>query len=445
MMRLPRIAVGTIQRDADYQAVLWGLVDLLQNRGLHVQSFLSHARFPQHDGWAAMTGQSYRHLDSWIMSPDVCREVLYHGAQSSDVAIVEGQFSAACPGSVPRGSSLDVLCEWLDLPRIVILDVSQLGKCVLPPRPDKADGLLLNRVASFAEACHVRTTLEALWGIPVLGHLEDSKSLRLLVSAIANDRRPSRELCRALGNRLASRLQLARLLQIAEQRPFPPVTPCLFRNQRESVPLNIAVAYDEAFSCYFPDTLDLLELRGATVRDFSPLRCETLPPDTDVVYLGCGRIEQHAEALASNHCLKQALRNHVRNRGRVYAEGSAVAYMAQQMVLPGGRQLPMVGALPAVATPNPTPTTSQPIEISLAQHTWLAARSTRLRGYLNSRWQIQSIGPLKSFAQQPGHETDLVGRHQVIGSRLHLNFAAQADLLQSFFQPHATSRLTSVS
>jgi cobyrinic acid a,c-diamide synthase len=379
------------------------------------------------------------------MSPDVCREVLYHGARLSDLAIIEGQFLAACPGSKQRGSSLDVLCEWLDLPRIVIVDVSKLRTCVLPRRPDKADGLLLNRVANFAEACHARTTLEALWGIPVLGHLEDSNSLRLLAAAVANDRRPSRELCRALGDRLASRLQLDRLLQIAEQRPFPAVTPCLFRSQRESAPLNIAVAYDEAFSCYFPDTLDLLELRGATVRDFSPLRCEGLPADTDVVYLGCGPVEQHAEALAGNHCLKQALRNHVRNRGRVYAEGSAVAYMAQQMVLPDGRPLPMVGALPAVASLNNTPTAPQPVEITLAQHTWLAAQSTRLRGYLNSRWQIEPIGPLKSFAQQPGHETDLIGRHQVIGSRLHLNFAAQADLVQNFFQPHAASLLTGVS
>ncbi len=46
---------------------------------------------------------------------------------------------------------------------------------------------------------------------------------------------------------------------------------------------------DDAFHCYFPDTLDLLELRGATVCDFSPLRDERLPVDTDIVYFGCGR------------------------------------------------------------------------------------------------------------------------------------------------------------
>ena len=40
------------------------------------------------------------------------------------------------------------------------------------------------------------------------------------------------------------------------------------------------------------------------------------------------------------------------------------------------------------------------------------------------------------FAAEEGHELDLVARRQVIGSRIHLNFAAQPEYLQAFFVPH---------
>ncbi len=63
-----------------------------------------------------------------------------------------------------------------------------------------------------------------------------------------------------------------------------------------SRPLQVAVACDEAFGGYFPDTLEALEARGARVCDFSPLRDDRLPPGTDVVYVGCGHPELFAEA-----------------------------------------------------------------------------------------------------------------------------------------------------
>src|SRR6185369_4906088 len=85
--------------------------------------------------------------------------------------------------------------------------------------------------------------------------------------------------------------------------------------------VRIAIAFDDCFHCYFPDTLEQLELQGALVRDFSPLRDEALPHDTDIVYLGCGHPERYAGALGENHCLMTALRNHLCSGKRIYAAG----------------------------------------------------------------------------------------------------------------------------
>ena len=111
----------------------------------------------------------------------------------------------------------------------------------------------------------------------------------------------------------------------------------------------IAIPFDEAFYRYFPDTLDLLEARGARVRHFSPLRDEALPVGTGHVFLGCGRPESFASRLAGNHCMLNALRKYIAAGGRVYAEGGGAAYLCQRVVLADGRDFPMVGALPTTA------------------------------------------------------------------------------------------------
>jgi cobyrinic acid a,c-diamide synthase len=187
-----------------------------------------------------------------------------------------------------------------------------------------------------------------------------------------------------------------------------------------------------------------LEVRGAKIRDFSPLRSEQLPPGTDLVYLGCGRVERHAEALASNHCMKQALRSYADAGGKVYAEGGGLAYLCQHMVLDQGRQASMAGVLPAVARLTAGPASVRPVELSLAQDTWLGPARSQLRGYLNSRWTIERLGPLSSYAAQRQCKDDLVGRNNVFGSRVHLDFAAQPQLLASFFRSCAPSNAAAV-
>ena len=201
--------------------------------------------------------------------------------------------------------------------------------------------------------------------------------------------------------------------------------------------MTVAVAFDSAFNCYFPDTLDLLEFRGAKIVDFSPLRDEVLP-EADIVYLGCGHPELEAEALAANHCMLLALRNHVRGGRRVYAEGGGLAYLCEHMETPKGEFEPMLGVLPAIARLNRQRSPVRPVEAMLAKDNWLGRAGTSLRGYLNSNWLLEPTAPLGELLADPGREMDLVSQFQVVGSRMHLNFAAQPSVLDNFFQRAAS-------
>jgi cobyrinic acid a,c-diamide synthase len=424
--------------------MLWALMNALEQTGLHVQTFSSQSRFGSRDAAASITGRGRRHLDTWLMLPEVCAELFNHGIRCADFGLVEGVYDRRRT-RCRAGGSLSTLCEWLDLPKFVIIDAAPLDPCQPPEVPVDADGVLLDNVADIGHLCRIQTVLESLYGIPILGSLGCLGELRTAIASLPPSRIPTPELCRALGSALIPRLHLSRLLQIASRRAFAQVGDDLFRHRELSQPLNIAVAYDDAFCCYFPDTLDVLESQGANVSVFSPLRSERLPADTDVVYFGCGRPEGFVRELASNFCMKESLWNHVVSGGRVYAESAGLAYLCREIVMPCGRHWPMVGLLPALARRHPDPAPERPVEVTMARGSWLFAANELVRGYLNSKWIIHPDGCLTPLVSEAEHSHDLVGDYQIVGSRLHLNFAARAEYVSKFFQPSRRTRLNTVS
>jgi cobyrinic acid a,c-diamide synthase len=440
MSRLPRVAVGTLTTEADATALVWGLAAALEACGQHVQMFRARACFTALDGATVISGRAARHLDSWLMTPEAARQALLSGTAEGHLALVEGTFgpagaSAETAGAV--GGQLDVLCDWLELPRLAVVDVTTLSGCHLPSRP-AADGLLLDRISSEAGFYRSQTLLESLWGIPVLGGMEEAVSLRQVIAALAPGERPPRWLGEALGNALARMSDVDRIRRLAEARAFSFRRTPAESARRNWSALRVAIAWDDAFHCYYPETLEMLESRGATLCDFSPLGDERLPDGTDIVYFGCGHPERFAQALSENQCLAAGLRQHVCNGQRLYAEGGGLAYLCEQIELADGRRFAMSGVLPAIARENRQRRGPVPHAMELRHPNWLGAVGTHLRGYLNDRWTIEATGPLRVDDELAG-QLNLMGRHQAIGSRVHLDFATDPAAVGRFFAPHAAS------
>jgi cobyrinic acid a,c-diamide synthase len=444
MRHLPRFAVGTVQPGACRDAAVWGLVAALAQVEDSPVLFRSSCDFAAHDPAKSILGRGSRHLDSWAMSRSDAISALARGAGERDTAIVEGQFDAAQRLQESRpASSLDRLCEWLDLPRIAVVDVRDLAQRGIGPCPAQIDALLLDRVSGAYDAAYWQTTLESLWKTPVLGWLDEAPSLRALCAMLPFGSHPSRELCCALGQRMLPTLRLARLHQLA-QRPAPLSfepeawllrADKLLRNDKRR--FRVAVAMDEVYCGCYPESFDLLEAAGAELCDFSPLRSEAIPDDVDVVYFGCGRPERDPERLAANHCLKQSLRSFAASGGRIYAEGSGLAYICREIVLPSGHSTEMTGLLPATARWLGRAPSAEPVEVTFGLSSWLAPARVSLRGYRHCGWQIQPRGPMLTYATSPDQRLDILGRGNVIGSRVLVNLAANRHLLRRFFEPYS--------
>lgn len=431
MQSFPRLAIGALHSDSDPSPITWALLSALSQSGMQVQAFRCNAFFQPVDPAKELTGSSIRHLDAWLMSPDTCRELLAFGMRGHDLAVVAGSWAATSPA---LGGHFDLLCQWLDLPRVLVLDASQMGLCRLPQRPPLADAVLLDNITDTSQLVELQTTVETLWNVPVLGALEMLPGLRQRLQHTSCELTHA-DTCRALGQSLKRHLRVDRLRALAARRPLsidvPQVCDIACRQRR----LRVAIAYDEVFRCYFPDTLDLLEMRGAKLEVFSPLRDERLPAETDIVYLGCGHPEQRAADLQRNQCMLMALRDHVRRGGRIYAEGGGLAYLCQHVETPDGQKLPMAGIFSADVRLPARLVVPEPVEVTLCRPTWLGPAGTTLRGYLNDNWLLEPVGPVCGCVAEARHGCDLVAQHHALGSRVHLNFAAHPEPLDRFFEP----------
>lgn len=439
MRHLPRLAVGTIQTGARREAIVFGLVAALARLGESPLVFRSSCELAPHDPAKSILGRASRHLDSWAMSRSDAIVALARAAGTSDVALVEGAFDCARPASDAPSSSLDRLCQWLDLPRIAVVDARLLVSRGLR-LPMKVDGILLDRVRDAYDAAYWQTTLEALWNIPIVGWLDEATGLRALCNTLPAGRDPSRELCDALAQRLCPTLRLDRLSQIAHR-----ASPLAFATEgwllAERPPFRIAVAMDEVCSGCYPESFDLLEAAGAELCDFSPLRSEAIPAEVDVVYIGCGHPERDALRLGANHCLKQSLRSYAARGGRIYAEGSGVAFLCDELISSSGRSIPMTGLLPAKARFLGR-AVAEPAEVSFQVGSWLAPADMRLRGYRNSAWDIQPRVPTTAYATSADGQAAVFGCGSVIGSRVLVNLAANRHLLRRFFEPYSAMPAT---
>jgi cobyrinic acid a,c-diamide synthase len=380
------------------------------------------------------------------MNRDRCREIFAASVSRPETAVlIDAPEEGDCPAcsaarsqhQSQRTRNFETLCHWLDLPRLGLVDVRKLQLCRHPRLPAPVDGLLLDGVESIRQFVSLQTELEALWRVPVLGYLQIPASLRATVEKWNCETPPSVEVLSELVQHLTPHWdenQLGELLQ-------RPALPWQF-NVASKVPafgpqVRIAIAQDEAFGLCFPEVLDALERAGATLCDFSPLRSDRLPENCDLVYFGCGHPERFAHQLAGNHCMIQSVRSFAATGGRIYAEASGSAYLCRQLILPGGSAVTMTGLLPANARYSNEAAAPQQAEVSFGLGCWLADRHAQVRGYRDLHWQLEPCGAMLTYAGDPAQRCDILGRGNVICSRILLNIAANPQLLERFVRPAA--------
>ena len=348
----PRVVVGGLSGDAGKTQATLGLVRALSRRGHAVAPYKKGPDYID-TAWLGMAaGRPGRNLDTFLM-PDARIGGALLRAGKDAVIVVEGN-RGLFDGVDEQGThSTAELAKRIGAPLILVVDVRKATRtvaavvagCQMFDRDLRIAGVVLNRVATARQEKLVRHAIEQAAAIPVVGAIPvlpgESLPARHLGLLTADEHPRSAEAIERAAAAVEAHVDVDAVLAIAGT-----ATPVEFRSVRRAPrgpAAKVAVVRDAAFSFYYPENLEALEERGATLLGVSALDDQPLPA-VDAVYVGGGFPEVHVSRLARSRDFFESLRRAADRGTPVYAECGGLMLLARSLRVDGRPHL-MAGVL----------------------------------------------------------------------------------------------------
>lgn len=353
----PRVMIAGLRGSTGKTLVALGLISAWGARGVSVAPFKKGPDYID-AAWHSRAGsRPCRNLDGYLMSEEQIRRSLGEHGRTADLTLIEGNhglFDGV--GAEPAASSAE-LAKLLGSPVVLLVDCTKTTRtaaamvlgCQHMDSELRLAGVILNRVATARQERAVRTAVQEVCGLPLLGsipRLSDltfpERHLGLLTPAehpaVAGPITIARQAVEA-------HVDLDRIRALAESAP--PLT--WTRDAEREIPtgvrgVRVGVVRDSAFTFYYPENLEALEGEGAEIVEVNALTDPDLPP-LDALYIGGGYPETHAAALAANASFRRAVRREIEAGLPVIAECGGLIYLGEAMVMDGIAH-PMVGIFP---------------------------------------------------------------------------------------------------
>lgn len=355
-----RILLAGDRSSSGKTTIVAGLLSALRNRGFTVQPFKVAMDYidPSYHTW--ITGRYCRNLDGYLMPEKTIHEIYSRASKGADISVIEGVRGLYEGYDGDLGSTAQI-AKMLHAPVIFVVDARSITRSAaalvrgyMDFDPDvQIKGVILNKVGSERHAQKARKEIERYCGVEVVGVIPRNDSMHLamrhlgLVPVLEGKTRHEGfvERLNKIRQIVEEGLEIDRILEIArEAEPLPEPEPDLYKENDTGKGIRIGVALDEAFNFYYRDNLELMELSGAKVVPFSPVRDQTLPK-VDGIYIGGGYPELYAKELSENTRMRESIVQAHENDLPIYAECGGLMYLASEIEWEGNRR-DMVGLVP---------------------------------------------------------------------------------------------------
>ncbi len=449
-MDAPRLIIAGTHSGVGKTTVTLALLAALRARGRRVQPFKVGPDFIDPGHHTAATGRPSRNLDGWMLGPAVNREIFLRASADADLSIIEGVMGLFDGASATSelGSTAE-LAKQLAAPVLLVIDGSAMARSAAAMAQGYARfdpdlhlaGVLFNRVRSESHYRLLKEAVEATTVVKAVGYLRPDAGLMIperhlgLTTALEGG---SPEHYERLGQALAETVDLDLVEELAKSAGECPsardalsvVLP--YVRGKGGGGVRVAVAHDPAFCFYYPENLELLEAHGAEIVRFSPIHDETLPK-ANLLYLGGGYPELHAERLAANAAMRQAIRQYAGRGGAIYAECGGLMYLTEAIRDFDGRLHEMVGLFPARAVMRREELTIGYRRCTVARPCLLGEPGLTIRGHEFHHFCLEPTGPLEyactvtDAGAREQRPDGLINGH-VVALSTHLHFASQPEL-----------------
>ena len=449
MVEIPRIVIAATQSGSGKTTIVTGLLSALRAKGLLVQSFKIGPDYIDPGYHELASGQPGHNLDSWLVPTERLRDIFVHSAGRADIAVIEGVMGLYDGGREGVSSTAEI-AKLLKAPVLLVIDAKSMGASAAAIARGFRDydsevrfaGVLLNRLGSPTHEAMIAEAMEKQ-GIPVFGALRRNDALKMPerhLGLLPVTENAEKEIVESIGQAVASQVQMEEIIRLARAAaPLETREPAGTENGgiAASKAVRIAVAKDEAFSFYYPESLQVLKDFGAELLEFSPLH-DRVVPKADGLILGGGFPEMFAEKLCGNASMGQSIKEAAISGMPIYAECGGFMYLMEGMRDFSGREYPMAGVFPGVAAMNQKLQMVGYVTAELQQDTVLGPKGTKIRGHefhFSSELEVDASCPraflftrLRNGAVYPAGYV----KGNAVGSYLHLHFAGCPKAAENF-------------
>jgi cobyrinic acid a,c-diamide synthase len=443
MVTQPRLVIAATRSGDGKTTVATGLMAALRAAGLRVSGHKVGPDYIDPSYHAAATGRPGRNLDPWLTSEELIAPLFLHGAEGSDICVIEGVMGLF-DGAAGRGdfASTAHVARLLGAPIVLVVPAGGAGRSIAATVQGfaaydpaaRVAGVVFNRVSSVRHEQILREAVAGT-GIPVVGALPAEATLHaparhLGLIPAAERSRDVADWLPALAAMIRDHLDLELLTAIA--RSAPPLTAAAWSapfprqsTQRTGITpaarARVAVASGPAFTFGYAEHDEMLEAAGAELVRFDPVSDIALPAGTDALVVGGGFPELYADDLAANVTLRADVARRAATGMPVIAECAGLLWLGCEV-----DDRPQCGVLPATARMTAKLTLGYR-EATAAASTPLAPAGTVIRAHEFHRTaSLPAHGQTAAWRLQDG---SLQGwaTPRLLASYLHVHWAALPD------------------
>ncbi len=339
-----------------------GILRVLKERGLKVQSFKAGPDFIDPGLHGLITGRPSVNLDLWIMGEEYVKGIFNKYSDAVDAVVVEGVM-----GLFDGSPSNAELARCLGLPVLLVIDTYGMAESLRPvvrgymeeakERGVDITGLIFNRTGGEEHYKRLRESIKDL-RVEVFGYLPRNKNFtipsRHLGLYRAEDSPLSGEAISELTECIRKFIDIDRLLrQTHAQKDYLCHGNSKLKIQSSNCPA-IAIASDGAFSFYYRDMIEGLKDSGAEIVEFSPLHDREIPEGVDFIYIGGGYPELYAQELSENQSMIESIKRWALEGRPLYAECGGLMYLSKGIYI-NNVCYPMAGIFPFHTKMNEKP------------------------------------------------------------------------------------------
>lgn len=449
--QIPRLVIAATQSGAGKTTLVTGLLAAWRAKGVAVQSFKVGPDYIDPGYHQLASGRPGMNPDTWLTPKEKLPATFVREMEGAELALIEGVMGLYDGGRQGISSTAEI-AKLLDASVVLVIDAKSMGASAAAIAKGFRDydkevtlaGVILNRVGSDTHETMLREAMADI-DMPVFGVLRRQEGLQMPerhlglipVEERSGEDKLAQKAVEAIGKAVGAEVDLNALLSLAKK-----ASPLEIGLDSQAKPARkacrIGLAKDEAFSFYYPASLQVLEDMGAELIPFSPLEDEHLP-EVDGLIIGGGFPEMFAEKLSANVSLRQEIKAQALAGMPVYAECGGYMYLMESLRDFAGREYDMAGIFAGRAAMTDKLQTVGYIEARMAEDTVLGPRGTSLHGhefhFSLEEGETDSFRPYEFTRLRNGHKYQ-AGRKlgQVLGSYLHLHFAGCPQAARAFVE-----------